>query len=198
MAHLKGRTVAGLAPAMHPGPPAWMHYVNVLDADAVAAKVSAAGGQVIVAPMDVLTFGRMSVFADPAGAVFGTWQPGEHPGAGLVNEAGTFCWSELLTTDVARAIDFYRSVFGWTAQGTAADPYVEFQLAGRSIAGLMAKPAEMPAEAPPFWGSISPWTTPTPRRLEPSGSVARWSWRRWTSSRADSPCWPIRPAPSST
>jgi predicted enzyme related to lactoylglutathione lyase len=152
MAHLKGRTVAGLAPAMHPGPPAWMHYVNVADADAVAAKVPAAGGQVILAPMDVLTFGRMSVFADPAGAVFGTWQPGDHPGAGLVNEPGAFCWSELITTDVAGAIDFYRSVFGWAAQGTAADPYVEFQLDGRSFAGLMAKPAEMPAEAPPFWG----------------------------------------------
>lgn len=150
MGYLKGRQVAGLAPAMHPGPPAWMHYVNVTDADAVAAKVTAAGGQVIVAPMDVLTFGRMSVFADPAGAVFGTWQPRDHPGAGLVNEPGAFCWSELITTDVAGATDFYRAVFGWATHGSG--DYVEFQLDGRSFAGMMAKPAEMPPEVPPLWG----------------------------------------------
>jgi predicted enzyme related to lactoylglutathione lyase len=150
MALLQGRPVAGLAPAMHPGPPAWMHYVNVVDADAVAAKVATAGGQVIVAPMDVLTFGRMSIFADPAGAVFGTWQPGDHPGAGLVNEPGAFCWSELITTDVAGATDFYRTVFGWAAHPVGE--YVEFQLDGRPLAGMMAKPAEMPAEVPPMWG----------------------------------------------
>ena len=150
LAFLKGRQVAGLAPAMHSGPPAWMHYVNVVDADAVAAKVAAAGGQVIVAPMDVLTFGRMSVFADPAGAVFGTWQPRDHPGAGLVNEPGTFCWSELITTDVAGATDFYRTVFAWAAHPVGE--YVEFQRDGRPFAGMMAKPAEMPAEVPPMWG----------------------------------------------
>ena len=32
--------------------------------------------------MDVMTAGRMAVFADPVGAVFGVWQPGEHKGAG--------------------------------------------------------------------------------------------------------------------
>lgn len=196
MASLKGRPVAGLAPAMNPGPPAWMHYVNVVDADVVADRVAGAGGQVIVAPMDVLTFGRMSVFADPAGAVFGTWQPGDHPGAGLVNEPGTFCWSELITTDVPGATEFYRTVFGWAAHGVGE--YTEFQLEGRAFAGMMAKPDQMPAEAPPFWGSTSPSSTPTPRWPARPSSAGRSSWARPISNRAASPSWPTRPAPSST
>ena len=53
--------------------------------------------------MDVLDVGRMAVFTDPQGAVFSVWQAGTHPGAELVNEPGTWSWSELLTTDVEAA-----------------------------------------------------------------------------------------------
>ena len=76
----------------------------------------AAGGQVIVPAMDVLDVGRMAIFTDPVGAAFSVWQAGTHPGAQLVNEPGTFSWSELLTTDVEASKGFYGDVFGWTAQ----------------------------------------------------------------------------------
>lgn len=151
---LRGRTVAGLGPQMHPGPPVWASYVNVDDADAIAASVSANGGQVVAPPFDVLTAGRMGIFADPVGAVFGVWQPGDHPGAGIVNEPGSWCWSELVTTDVDRSIEFYSAVFGWGAntRGEGAGAYTEWQVGGRSVGGAMAKPPTMPAEVPPHWG----------------------------------------------
>jgi len=155
IAYLAERRVAGVGPQMNPqAPPAWMQYVNVTDADAAAAKVTAAGGQVFVPPMDVLDAGRMAVFADPAGAVFGIWEPKEHKGAGLVNEPGTFSWSELITTDIEGAKAFYGAVFGWESvtHGEGPGAYTEWQVAGRSMAGMMAKPAEMPAAVPPFWG----------------------------------------------
>jgi predicted enzyme related to lactoylglutathione lyase len=150
---LAGRTVAGLGPQMNPGPPYWSTYVNVAGADETVAKAVAAGGQVVVPPMDVGGAGRMAFFADPVGAVIGVWQPGEHPGAGVVNEPGSFCWSELLTTDIPASIEFYGAVFGWTAETHDGPmPYTEFQVNGRSIAGMMPKPPMAPAEMPPNWG----------------------------------------------
>jgi predicted enzyme related to lactoylglutathione lyase len=100
---------------MNPGPPVWSTYVNVDDADAIVARVTGAGGQVMLPPMDVMDVGRMAVFADPVGAVFGVWQPRAHKGAGIVNEVGTYSWSELITTDVDGAKAFYAAVFGWGA-----------------------------------------------------------------------------------
>ena len=154
IALLRGRPVAGLGPKMNPGPPAWLTYVNVDDADAIAEKVAANGGSAIMAPSDVMDVGRMGVFADPTGAVFGVWQPRAHKGAGIVNEPGSMCWNELMTTDVAGSAPFYGSVFGWDTNtvGSGAETYTEWQLGGRSIGGMMAKPEGVPAEVPPNWG----------------------------------------------
>ncbi len=153
---LQGKSVAGLGPQMNPdAPPSWMTYVNVDDADATVAKVKSAGGTVFVEPMDVMDVGRMAVFADPQGAVIGLWQPGTHMGAELVNEPGTYCWSELITTDLSGAMAFYKAVFDWGAeeQGPAEGPaYTEWKLGERSMGGMMAKTPEMPAEMPPLWG----------------------------------------------
>ena len=151
-----GKTVAGLGPNMNPSaPPYWSTYVNVDSADDTVAKVESNGGTVFVAPMDVLEAGRMAVFADPEGAVLGLWQPNQHMGAQLVNEPGTYCWSELITDDLSGATAFYRGVFGWEAeaQGPAGPGgYTEWKLGDRSLGGMMGRPPGMPAEAPPFWG----------------------------------------------
>ncbi|HZP31642.1 MAG TPA: VOC family protein [Acidimicrobiia bacterium] len=155
IAFLRGRTVCGIGPQMNPGPPVWTTYVNVDDADAVAALVKDNGGAVFAEPMDIMDVGRMAIFADPAGAVFGVWQPGTHPGAGIVNEPGSMCWNELVTTDVDGAKRFYGAVFGWGANDLGAGgptPYTEWKLGDRSVGGMMAKTPEMPAEVPPFWG----------------------------------------------
>ena len=154
---LKGKTVAGLGPQMNPdAPPNWLTYVNVDSADDTVAKVTANGGVVFMPPMDVMEAGRMAIFADSVGAVIGIWQPGEHKGAQVANEPGTYCWSELITTDLEASEAFYKAVFGWDAegQGPPGGPvaYTEWKLGGKSIGGMMLKPAEMPAEVPPHWG----------------------------------------------
>jgi predicted enzyme related to lactoylglutathione lyase len=51
-------------------PSQWMLYVNVDDADTAADRVTAAGGGVVVGPFDT-PYGRMTVVADPNGAVLG-------------------------------------------------------------------------------------------------------------------------------
>jgi uncharacterized protein len=154
IALLREKAIAGIGPQMSPeAPPAWMTYVNVDDADAAAARVGPPGGKVLVAPMDVLDVGRLAVLADPAGAVLGIWQAKAHKGAGIVNEPDTWCWSELVTTDVEGAKTFYGEVFGWGSKTEGEAPaYTEWQVDDRSVGGMMAKPAEMPAEVPPHWG----------------------------------------------
>jgi len=151
---LDGQVVAGMSPMqMTPGPPFWTTYVNVDSADEVIAKVEDAGGQVLMPPMDVMDFGRMAILADRTGAAIGVWQPNSHSGADVTNEPGTYCWSELMTGDTAAAIEFYAAVFGWEARTSdGEEPYTEFQVGGRSVAGMMGRPPMVPDEVPDFWG----------------------------------------------
>ena len=145
-----GKQVAAISPAQDdPGPPRWTTYVNVDDIDAVAQKAKSAGATVIVEPMDVMTAGRMAIFQDTTGAVVAAWQPQDHLGAQLVNEAGTFVWGELATSDLAKSKAFYSDVFGWGWGGT--DEYAEAQVAGRTISGVMPRPPGMPADLPDHW-----------------------------------------------
>jgi uncharacterized protein len=96
-----------------PAVAAWNTYVWVDDADEIAAKVRAVGGRVLVEPLDLPGFGRMAVFADPAGAAFRVWQPREHRGATVVNEHGSVNFNDLHTGDLDGAQAFYGAVFGW-------------------------------------------------------------------------------------
>ena len=154
IATLRGRPVAGIGGQQNPGPPYWTTYVNTSDAEAAADRVGSSGGTVIVPPFDVLDAGRMAVFLDPAGAAFSVWQPGNHHGAGIVNEPGSLSWNELVTTDIDGSKEFYGEVFGWRGEtyGEGPGAYTEFKLGDRSVAGMMAKPEAMPAEVPPYWG----------------------------------------------
>jgi predicted enzyme related to lactoylglutathione lyase len=154
IASLRGKPVAGIGPQQNPGPPFWTTYVNVDDADLVAKKVQEAGGTVLVEPFDVMDAGRMAVFLDPQGAPISVWQPSSHKGAGIVNEANSYSWSELMTTDIEAAKRFYKAVFDWDAKtaGEGDSAYTEWKIGDRSIGGMMQKPATMPAEVPPHWG----------------------------------------------
>ena len=95
--------------------PVWNTYICVDSADDTVGKVRGAGGAVLSEPFDVPAAGRMAVFADPAGAVFCVWQPGDFKGAQLVNVPGTWSWSDLNTRDMDAVKDFYGAVFGWEA-----------------------------------------------------------------------------------
>ena len=152
-----GKNVAGLIGHMQEGQPtAWATYVSVADADETAEKVKAAGGSVVVEPMDVTDLGRMAVFADPTGAVFGVWQPKAFAGADLVNEPNSLCWNEVHTRDPEADKAFYSRVFGWAASrpsfAGAPDSYTVWQLAGRPVGGMMQMTEEMfPPDVPPHW-----------------------------------------------
>lgn len=147
-----GRPVAGLGPSDEHRPPSWMMYVTTDDAGATTERVRAAGGAVLVEPMQVMTAGTMAVYRDPTGAVFAVWQPGDHIGAELVNEPGAICWTELQTRDPEAARAFYAAVFGWGAETHEGPiPYTEWKQDGRSIGGMMPMGEQIPAQVPPHW-----------------------------------------------
>jgi uncharacterized protein len=115
IAQIRGRAVAGVRsqPPGMPPTPAWNTHIWVESADEAGAKTRAAGGRVVIEPFDVRDGGRMSVCSDPSGAAFCVWQAQENRGAQLVNEPGTWNFSELHTPDPDGAQEFYGAVFGW-------------------------------------------------------------------------------------
>jgi predicted enzyme related to lactoylglutathione lyase len=114
-ARLRGGDVAavGSQPEGAPAAAVWNTYIWVDSADDTAAKVRAAGGEVIAEPFDVMEAGRMAIFSDPEGAVFSVWQAKQHKGAKIVNEHGAVNFNGLETREPERAKSFYGSVFGW-------------------------------------------------------------------------------------
>jgi predicted enzyme related to lactoylglutathione lyase len=152
--HKDGAAVGGVGPLQGPDqPPAWTIYLATDDADATAAKVEASGGKVLMAPMDVMDQGRMAIFMDPTGAVFGVWQKITFPGAQLQQEPGALSWTELATRDAEAATQFYRSVFGWSAgvEEMQGVPYTIFRVGDSGVAGMMQMTEQYPPEMPSFW-----------------------------------------------
>ncbi|MDQ4071681.1 MAG: VOC family protein [Actinomycetota bacterium] len=149
-----GRQVGGLMALQQEGqPPSWTSYINVADADEVADKVKDAHGEVIVEPMDVMELGRMAIFADSTGAVFGVWQPGEHKGAGVVGEPGSVAWHQCNTRDPDSALAFYRQVFGWESEkvDTGGTDYWQLSSDGATVGGLLRMGDDFPDEIPAHW-----------------------------------------------
>jgi predicted enzyme related to lactoylglutathione lyase len=140
--------VGGIMKHPMPGVPAyWSSSVSTEDVDAIAKQVAAAGGKVIVPPMDAGGMGRYAGFQDPQGAIINAWRgndgdmpPPERPGVGM------FCWEQLNTTSPGEAVEFYNKVFGWTNKpfGAGGDMKV-FEAGPASVASVMANPPGVPA-----------------------------------------------------
>jgi hypothetical protein len=140
-AMLKGRRVVGAGPTMGEGAPVgWMTYLAVDDADTVVASIPAAGGTVVVPPMEIPGSGRMSVAVDPSGATFGMWEAAAHQGSGLVNEPGTVVWNELVSPDLPAAREFYTAILGveWSEEDVEGSPYALFAVGGRTVGGAVS------------------------------------------------------------
>jgi predicted enzyme related to lactoylglutathione lyase len=139
----------------HGVPPNWAVYIAVENADATAAKITSAGGAIVMPPFDVMDLGRMAVVSDPAGAVFCLWQPGSNTGTRIGGVMNTVGWIELTTNNEAAAAKFYGDVFGWTVtngKGAPAGPsdYGHIENNGTAIGGI--PPASMrDPNAPPNW-----------------------------------------------
>lgn len=156
---LDGELVAGAMDknAMPDGgdaPDAWSVYLAVDDAQATADAVTAHGGQVMVAPMDVPTKGTMAFYLDPGGATVGAWQPGGHTGFGVLAEPGSPGWFELHTRAYDKSVAFYEEVFGWdtyVASDTDEFRYTTLGEGEEADAGMMDDTVMGPDGPPAHW-----------------------------------------------
>ncbi|MFI5529358.1 VOC family protein [Kitasatospora sp. NPDC051853] len=153
-AYSDGKAVAAVVPPMpgQEGQSAWCLYISSPDAAATARKITAAGGQVLMEPMQVGDFGTMAIAAAPGGAVFGVWQGGAHQGFEKVNEPGAFCWAEVFTREPEKADAFFPAVFPYGVK-TMADEHVDFRtynLPGGPALGRMGMGEEFPPEVPAY------------------------------------------------
>ncbi|MFJ4472900.1 VOC family protein [Streptomyces sp. NPDC089424] len=138
-AYREGEPVAALAQKTDGRlPTVWTVYFATPDAEVLTRRIRTSGGQVVTAPLPVGDLGVAALATDPEGAVFGLWQPVNHPGFGRRHAPGAFVWAELYARDTAAANDFYGGLFHDALFGPDAVP--DF---GRApLAG--AFPAEMP------------------------------------------------------
>lgn len=155
LAHIGGRAVAGLGSKQDPAAPtAWTTFLASDDVEVTAKKITAAGGQLIAEPFDVMESGRMALAADSVGAVFGVWEAGTHIGAERVNEHGSLCWNELHTRDYAAARSFYSEVFDASYQDVAGDGVIystiRRPLDGRKVGGIHHA-TELTEDTPNHW-----------------------------------------------
>jgi predicted enzyme related to lactoylglutathione lyase len=155
LCHYSGQIVAGLSPNF--GPPGalstWTTYLATDDLDAVAAKIEAAGGQLLMEPTDITDAGRMALAVDPAGAPFGLWQGGTTTGVGLANETGSLSWNEHMSRDYAASKAFYRAMFGYEYQDVSEGGfrYAMLMVDGREVGGIGQLPDGTPEGAPAAW-----------------------------------------------
>ncbi|MEU4347933.1 VOC family protein [Streptomyces sp. NPDC023838] len=153
---LDGKPVAGITTAISPDggptpPTVWTTYLAASDVDSSEKGIADRGGSVVMPGMDVLTLGRMSLAADPTGAVFGLWQARDFLGAQVVNEPGAFIWSELNTSDPDAASHFYSDVLGITNSPLEGEEgYFALAVEGRAVAGMQGLD-KLPPGTPSHW-----------------------------------------------
>jgi predicted enzyme related to lactoylglutathione lyase len=152
---IDGKEVAGIGrlPAERQLPIAWTPYMATDDADVTVETIRSCGGTVGVGPLDAEDAGRLAVVTDPAGAVFGVWQPTALSGTAVHGTHGTPVWNELLTAETSSVGKFYQAVFGYELEAiVSADyDYVTLHLQGRPVASLHGVGNALPRDRGSHW-----------------------------------------------
>lgn len=135
-------------------PPHWLAYVATPDVDETGRRAVELGATILNGPMDIPSVGRISIIADPQGAVFAAFTPeAEAPGHEGPADVGEFSWHELITSNWEGAFDFYSALFGWEKTESIdmgeMGIYQMFGRNGLTLGGMFNKSDDMPQ--PPGW-----------------------------------------------
>lgn len=146
---VQGKDVAGMHAHTEGDAHNWDSYIAVDDLDATLTRVRELGGDAGSGPHDIPGSARMAMIRDPGGARVCLWQAAGYPGAGLVNEIGTWTWNDLSTRDPEAAERFFTELFGWSFR-QAAPGYWSISMGDLLIGGMRTMTEEQ-AGMPPFW-----------------------------------------------
>ena len=125
--------------------------VKVDDVDAMAAKVTELGGEACRRSTSWRRVAWRCASILPANSTCGNRRrPGTDVDGGAI---GAPSWFENMTTDVAKCVPFYQSLFGWTPRrwDMGDFKYTTFKLHAEYVAGMMAIGPDM-GPIPAHWG----------------------------------------------
>ncbi len=112
---------------------------GVEDLDDFSARLTAAGGEVIMAPFTIESIGRLIFFRDSEGNIAGAMQyePGMTPAGEARAGCARFSGFGINADDVARANAFYEGLFGWRFSPWGPPDFYTCQDTGGGIGGLL-------------------------------------------------------------
>lgn len=121
LCHRDGKLAAGIT-LSRSGATGWNSYVTVDSVDEMAQRIEAAGGMILVPPMDVGEAGRMTYMQDPQGAALAFWEGRVHRGAEAYNIPGFLTWNEVRSNDTRASRAFYADLMHeWTFEDQDLD-----------------------------------------------------------------------------
>ena len=151
--------------------PYWLAYAEVASADAAAAAATAAGGKVIVGPLEVPGGGRIVQVIDPSGAMFAVHaMPAAKPAAPPAAKPAA-----AATTPPAAKPPAPKPV---AAAPAAPKPPAPTPPAAKPAAPAAAKPAPVPAKpavapAKPAPAAAAPSAKPAAKKAAPKKKAAK-------------------------
>lgn len=148
-----GDTMIGgyAAPMSDRQPSHWISYVSVDDVDAAAKAAAANGGKVVDAPHDIPGVGRTVRIADPLGAEICPFKSTTGDPADEEASQGRFFWTELHTTDPAKALAFYEKVVGFSHRSMDMGPGGTYHIVGKGGVDRGGVTSQLPPGAKPHW-----------------------------------------------
>ena len=90
----------------------WVTIISTGDVDAAVARAQRESAELVTPPTSLASRGRLAVLRDPQGALFALLTANGGDPAAHEPELNGFLWSEVWTSDVSAATDFYESVLG--------------------------------------------------------------------------------------
>lgn len=115
-------------------PSFWMTYIEVDDTKGIAAEAKKLGGNVELEEENHL--GRIVLIRDPSGAGFTCYEGGERAVARDFYKRGSWCWTELMISDLGLVKDFYTTLFGWQIEQESEDRYAIRVSSGKKIGSI--------------------------------------------------------------
>jgi len=151
-----GQGIGGMwkAPPEAPQQGHWLSLLSTSDINASADKLKSLGGKVLKAPTKFGEFGTMAIVSDSLGGAFGLWQDAKPQNTGdYKGQPGFPVWNELLTQDVAKSVEFYTKLAGFTEEKMDMGKMGSYHILnrdGKGRAGVMKPPMDMPQAWMPY------------------------------------------------
>ena len=144
--------IGGYAPAGGDGGPSrWIATVSVEDVDAAANTAVTNGGRILDAPSDLPGVGRRARIGDPQGAELGLLSDARGDKPDVTAASGGWLWSELHTTEPAKALSFYEKVAGFSHRSVDMGPGEKYHVLFRDGVDRGGVTGHLPAGVPPHW-----------------------------------------------